>query len=123
LRPTACALAIDGEVSPARAWSLILASVMRDVGLHVRATYRAGEVPGRFHVVASGLSPRRLALELPRVLAGRAMRGDPRVDALAASMRVAFDEPGGAAYVLDGDVLRAREVRVDAGPDVRFIVG
>jgi hypothetical protein len=48
------------------------------------------------------------------------MRGEPRVDALATSLRVVFDER--AAYVLDGDLMRAREVRVEPGPTLRLIV-
>jgi diacylglycerol kinase (ATP) len=64
--------------------------------------------------------PRALARQVPRVLTGRAMRGDPRVDALASSLRVAFD--GEDTYVLDGDVMRAREVRIEPGPVLRVIV-
>jgi diacylglycerol kinase family enzyme len=121
LSPAGCTVAVDGETHPARAWSLVLASVVRDVGLHVRATYRAGEARGRFHVVASGLSPRGLAFQVPRVVSGRAMRGGPHVDALAASLRVGFESAGDGAYVLDGDMMRARDVRVEAGPTIRLL--
>jgi diacylglycerol kinase family enzyme len=114
LSPVACRLAIDGVERPGAAWSLVLASVVRDVGMHIHATYRAGEAHDRFHVVASGLSPRGLASQVPRVLTGRAMRGERHVDALAASLDVRF-EAGEGAYVLDGDVLRARTVRVTPG--------
>jgi diacylglycerol kinase family enzyme len=120
LAPAACTVDVDGQRQEARAWSLVLASVVRDVGLHVRATYRAGEERDRFHVVASGLSPRGLALEVPRVLSGRALRGSPHVDALARSLRVEFDEA--SSYVLDGDVVRAREACVEPGPVVRLVV-
>jgi diacylglycerol kinase family enzyme len=120
LAPVACRLAIDGVDRPGDGWSLVLASVVRDVGLHVHATYRAGEAHDRFHVVASGLSPRGLASQVPRVLTGRAMRGEHHVDALAASLDVRFETEG--AYVLDGDVLRARTVRVTPGPVFRLIV-
>lgn len=119
LAPVTCTIDIEGATHANRAWSLLLASVLRDVGLHVLATYRAGGAE-RFHVVASGLSPRALALEVPRVLSGRAIRGEPRVDALATSLKVAFDEPG--AYVLDGDVMHARQVEVAPGPAIGFIV-
>lgn len=122
LAPVACGLEVDGDEQPSRAWSLVLASVVRDVGLGVRATYRAGESFDRFHVVASTLSPRGLATQVPRVLSGRPMRsaGHAAVDAMARTLRVRFDG-GDASYVLDGDVLRARDVRVDAGPVVRVL--
>jgi diacylglycerol kinase family enzyme len=122
LAPVACGLEVDGDEQPSRAWSLVLASVVRDVGLGVRATYRAGESFDRFHVVASTLSARGLATQVPRVLSGRPMRsaGHTAVDAMARTLRVRFDEPD-ASYVLDGDALRARDVRVEPGPIVPLL--
>jgi diacylglycerol kinase family enzyme len=120
LAPAVCTLEVDGEARRGRAWSLVLASVVPDVGFHIRATYRAREKRGVFHAVASSLSPRGLAFEVPQVLTGRPMRGEPRLDALATSLRIVFDEP--TAYVLDGDVLRAQDVRVQTGPALRLIV-
>jgi diacylglycerol kinase (ATP) len=118
---TPCTLSVDGAPHSWRKWSLILASVVRDLGLHLLATYRAGEAPDRFHVVASGLPPRALGPQLPRVLAGRPLRGGPRVDALAAALDLSFDAPLGA-YVLDGEVFRARKARVTAGPQLPLVV-
>ena len=54
------------------------------------------------------------------VLSGRAMRGEPHVDALARSVDVSFAEPG--AYVLDGDLLHGRAVHVEAGPVVKLLL-
>ncbi|HEY5145426.1 MAG TPA: diacylglycerol kinase family protein, partial [Polyangiaceae bacterium] len=102
LRPTRAVLKIDGAVHPARDWNLVLASVVRDVGLHMLVPYRAGEENERFHLVASGLAARALARQLPRVLAGKPLGGEPRVDTLARALRVAFEGTGGS-YVLDGD--------------------
>jgi diacylglycerol kinase family enzyme len=120
LGATVCELTVDGARAPASRWSLVLASVVRDVGLHILATYRAGERMDRFHVVASGLPPGALGRQVPRVLAGRAMRGEPHVDALAHSLRVAFPET--TAYVLDGDVMRASSVGVEAGPPIELLL-
>jgi diacylglycerol kinase family enzyme len=121
LGPTACSLRVDGETQTARAWSLVLASVIRDVGLHMLVPYRAGESADRFHVVASGQRPRDLAGQLPRVLSGRPLAGDPHVDALARSLRVVFDGADGG-YVLDGDVFWARAVTVEPGPVLSILV-
>jgi diacylglycerol kinase family enzyme len=115
-----CTLEVDGVVQEGRGWSLVLASVVRDVGLHVLATYRAGEARDRFHVVASSLSPQALGLQAPRVVMGRPMGGDGRVDALAASLRVRFDEP--ASFVLDGELLRAQDLALTAGPALPLMV-
>jgi hypothetical protein len=119
LEPVRCSLVVGGEPHPSRAWSLVLASVVRDVGLHFLATYRGGEELERFHVVASGLPPRALAPQLPRVLAGRPLAGEPRVDSLARSLSVAFEDADG--YVLDGELLRAAEVHVDVGPVISVL--
>jgi diacylglycerol kinase (ATP) len=127
LHPARCALHVDrgdeARASEARdlelednhEWSLILASVVRDVGLHMLVPYRAGEETDRFHLVASGLPPRALGAQLPRALRGLPLTGEPRVDVLARSLRVAFEKDDGG-YVLDGDVFRARAVRVEPGP-------
>ena len=115
LGPTRCTLRVDGEPNAGREWSLVLASVVRDVGLHMLVPYRAGEELERFHVVASSLAPRALGAQLPRALAGRPLTGAPRVDALARTLDVDFEgEPGG--YVLDGDLFRARVAKVEPGP-------
>ena len=119
LAPVPCTLEVEGRPHANRAWSLVLASVLRDVGLHIRATYRGAE-GGRFHVVASGASPQALALDAPRVLAGLPLRGEPRVDEQATALSVAFDEPG--TYVLDGDVFRATSLRVTPGPTFPLVV-
>jgi len=121
LTPVACRLEVEGEERASRAWSLVLASVVKDVGLGVKATYRAGERTDRFHAVASRRGPRGLATQVPRVLTGRGMVGEDQVDALVARLKVRFE--GAGAYVVDGDVVRAGEVTVEAGPVVRVMVG
>ena len=121
LDPTRCVVSVDGVAHAGDQWSLLLASVVRDVGLHLLATYRAGEAIDRFHVVASGLPARALGPQLPRVLAGRALRGEPRIDTLARSLHLSHRTPLGA-YVLDGDVFHARDVLVETGPLLRLIL-
>jgi diacylglycerol kinase (ATP) len=115
LGPTRCSLRVDGDPQEARQWSLVLASVVRNVGLHLLVPYRAGEEFERFHVVASGLAPRALGAQLARALAGRPLRGEPRVDTLARALDIDFEGDLGG-YVLDGDLFRARAASVGPGP-------
>ncbi|MEO8878051.1 MAG: diacylglycerol kinase family protein, partial [Polyangiaceae bacterium] len=119
LAPVPCTLNVDGKNAPANAYSLIVASVVRDLGLHMQVLYRAGEDHARVHLVASALGPFSLGPQLPLVIAGKRLRGRDHVDALARSFRVTFENPSG--YVLDGDVLHARQVDVEAGPELRLI--
>ncbi|MGO9839563.1 MAG: diacylglycerol/lipid kinase family protein [Polyangiaceae bacterium] len=120
LDPAPCTLTVDGIEQPSCAWSLVLASVVRDVGLHLLATYRAGQEFDRFHVIASGLPARALGAQMPRVLAGRPLKGEPRVDALARSLVIHFADASGA-YVLDGDVMHAQKVTLEAGPTISVL--
>jgi diacylglycerol kinase family enzyme len=122
LEPVAASLAIDGREARARAFSLVLASVVRDVGLHMLVTPRGGERVGAFHAVASPLVPRLLGPQLPRVLAGEPIRGRDHLDEPAArELSLGFAAPD--AYVLDGDIVRARAVSVRAGPAIRIVGG
>jgi hypothetical protein len=120
LAQAACRLEVDDEPRPAKAWSLIVASVVRNLGLHFQVTYRGGERTDRFHAVASGLPPRSLGPQMPRVIAGKPLVGEPHVDDLVRSLALTF-EHGPGPYVLDGDVLRARSVRVEPGPVLRLL--
>jgi diacylglycerol kinase (ATP) len=119
LDPIACTLRVDGVERAPPAYSLIVASVLRDVGLHLLVTYRGGEDPERPHLVAAPLSPRQLGPQAPRVLFGRPLRGKGCFDGLVGDFSVRFTEDAGP-YVLDGDVFHAREVAVRAGPRIEL---
>jgi diacylglycerol kinase family enzyme len=121
LAPVPCELIVDGRLAPFAQTSLFVASAVRDLGLSLRLTYRAGEDPSRFHVVASPLDPRALGRQLPRVLAARPLSG-PRIDALASRVSLVFHTaPGGGAFVVDGDLVRGDDLVVLAGPVVRVL--
>lgn len=120
LEPSPCAIDIDGAPAPFDRMSLFCASVVRDLGLHMRLVYRAGEEHERFHVVATPLSTRALGPQMPLVLAGRPLLG-PRVDALAAHVAMRFPEEEPGAFVLDGDLFRADAVEITAGPTLSVI--
>lgn len=119
LEPVACELAIDGVVQTARGYSLIAASVVKDLGLHMWVTYRAGETLERFHAVASPLGTRKLGPQMPRVLLGRKLHGERHVDALAHELSIAFVANG--AWVLDGDLIEGDRVKVASGPRIRVV--
>jgi len=114
LTPVPCVITIDGEPQAARGYSLMAASVVRNLGLHMQVLYRAAEDPERVHFVASPLGAPLLGPQMPLVLLGKRLRGRDHVDVLAREARVRFDARD--AYVLDGDVHAAREVTVRPGP-------
>jgi hypothetical protein len=120
LEPLPCRLVVDGRELEPSAYSLVVSSVVRDLGIHLWVTHRAAEDPARPHLVASPLSPRGLGPQLPRVLAGRRLSGAENFDDLVTRFRVQFPGDGGP-YVLDGDLLRARHVEIEAGPRVSVV--
>jgi diacylglycerol kinase (ATP) len=121
LTPSPCRLILDGRLETPRAWSLIAASVVRDLGLHMHLLYRAAENPAAFHVVASPLPARSLSPQVGRVLLGRRLRGEGHVDALARELRVELGAPSEpSTYVLDGDRIVAEVVTVTAGPILHY---
>jgi diacylglycerol kinase (ATP) len=115
LSSTPAVLTVDGEPAAARGFSLVAASVVRNLGLHMIVLHRAGERTDRFHLVASPLRARALGPQLPRVLLGKRLHGEGHIDALATHAELAFGS-GSGSYVLDGDVFTTSRVRVSPGP-------
>jgi diacylglycerol kinase family enzyme len=126
LDPLPCTITVDGQPLAPRAWSLICAAVVPDLGIGMRVTYRAGEDLTRPHLVASPLPSRQLGPRAPLVLAGRRIGGPGHFDDLVREFEVRFGEALEAPaaeglYVLDGDILRARAVQVAAGPAIAVL--
>ncbi len=119
LTPLPCELSVNGERVEFQAYSLLVASVLRDLGLHMQVTYRGGgERP--VHLVASPLSPRELGPQVWRVLLGRPLSGGG-FDDLVDRFEVNFTGPP-ASYILDGDVFEARSVQISVGPSLELLV-
>ena len=119
LTPVPCQLEIEGVPTRAKAFSLIAASVVKDLGLHMHLLHRAAEDARRVHLVASPLGPLWLGPQMPLVLAGKSLRGKNHVDALVGRFSITFRDE--KSYVLDGDTMRARRIDVAAGPELRVL--
>ncbi len=115
--PVAVSLVADGEPLPLSRARLLVASTVPDVGLGMRVAWRAGRADGRFHLVASAISTPSMALQLPRVLTGRPLRGTPHEDRLLRTLELRFERP--QAFTIDGDLFRAEHVALRIGPRVR----
>ena len=120
LTPMPCTLVVDGVTHPSKGFSLLCASVVRDLGLGMKVNYRAGERSDRVHLVASSLEPRHLGPRMPYVLMGRSIGGHRHVDSLVGEFAVQFPGDDGP-YVFDGDIFRAKRVTVTAGPTLPII--
>ena len=118
LAPMPCTIDVDGRRADGDAFSLAVSSVLRDVGLGIRVTYRAGERDDRIHFVASRGRPAELASLLPRTLMGRGFDRPDDLDVLAAEV-VVTGKDGVLPYILDGDTLRSDHVRLSVGRRLR----
>jgi diacylglycerol kinase (ATP) len=118
-QPIPIRMRVDGQARPHNRYRLLVAATVADVGLGMRVTFRAGETPGRFHLIASDLPMAALARQLPRVLGGRPLHGQPHLDELAASAQLHFDAP--QPYTLDGDLFRAEKIEIRAGGTVEVV--
>jgi diacylglycerol kinase (ATP) len=121
LEPLPCDLRVDGRSLPHDGYSLIVVSVVRDLGLHLLVTYRAGVDAQRPHLVACAQPTRELGPQAPRVLLGRPLRGPGVYDGLVGEACVTFADADGGPWVLDGDVFHSKAVTVSAGPRLRVV--
>lgn len=121
LTPLPCRLIVDGVPAEPDAWSLVCAAVVKNLGLHLMVTHRAGDDPQRPHLVATPLPPRSLGPRAPLVFAGKPLGGAGSIDRLTRDFRIEFPGEGGP-FVLDGDLLEAETVTVRAGPPLRVAV-
>jgi diacylglycerol kinase family enzyme len=117
--PIPAEVTIDGRVLDSRAFTLLVAATVQNVGIGVRVPYRAGTVPGRFHLVASSLPMMNLIGQFARVFGGRPLRGEPHTDTLAKKAEIKFEEM--QTYTLDGDLFRAERILLAAGPRVSIL--
>lgn len=120
LTPMPLTLTVDGKPHPSKGFSLLCASVVRDLGLGMKVNYRAGERSDRLHLVASSLDPRHLGPRMPFVMMGRTIGGRGHVDQLVSEFTVEFPGDDGP-YVFDGDIFRAKRVVVGPGPVLPII--
>lgn len=124
LTPVDYALGLDGAPPVPKSLSLVVASVLGDLGLSMRVTPRAGRRSDAFQVVATTLEPRALALRVLDVLRGRAFveAHDPDgIDREVRDLELVLPKTH-PTFVLDGDRIRAGRLRVSVGPEVTLIL-
>ncbi len=119
LDPLPCHLLVEEHSLEAHAYSLIVSSVLRSVGLGLQVTQRASEDPDRPHLVASTLPARRLGPQAIRVMRGRGLVGG--VDELVRTFGVRFPAARQGPYVFDGDLFQAGQIQISAGPRIAVV--
>jgi diacylglycerol kinase family enzyme len=112
----------DGEKLPFDAYTLVLASSVRHIGLGVQPFYLSGRKTGYFHVLAGPATPGQLLRRLPRFRRGFPAGLDTLYDNIARRFRIEFAEP--QSFTVDGELFPSvRVLTIEAGPAVRFVRG
>lgn len=120
LAPVRARLRIDDDHDATADYTLVICSVLTELGLYTRVTYRGGEDPERPHLVASQLSAGELGPQWPRVIRGLPLKGPGNVDRMVQRFSLEFVTP--SPVVVDGDTTMVRRVEVHAGPRLRMLV-
>lgn len=114
-RPLEVDIDLDGRrVTEVPAPTLFVASTVPSVGIGMKVAWQAGKQPARFHVICSGLSTVKMALQFRKVVGGLPLSGGPHLDVLAQRARLRFAAPD--VFTLDGELFREREVEIAVGP-------
>jgi diacylglycerol kinase family enzyme len=116
LAPVPGGLSIDGRATSFEAFTLLVCSVHKNVGLGLRPTYRAATMPGRIHLVATDLAARHLGPQAWRVFCARGLVAPRLVDEMVERFSLHFDAE--TSVILDGERLLARRAHARAGEDL-----
>ncbi len=120
-----CELSDSGKplVSESGDWSGILVSSLEQVGMGIKATYRANERVGRYHVILAKFGFKSLALNLPNMIAGRKLIGDVRDEVVT---RTVLRYPGPVTHMIDGELYKKEdlgsEIVIEPGPMIPFVL-
>lgn len=117
--PMEAKLVVDGEGRPETSYRLVLASTIPDVGLGMKVPWQAGRNPDSFHLVASSLPMLENAKQIPRMLKGEPLVGEPHLDRLVKQARLDF--PHSEPLVLDGELFCAENALLTVGPKLRIV--
>ncbi len=98
----------------------VLAATVESVGIGFKPLYRALEKDNTFHVIATGIRPYRLALQVLRIKSGKPLRDRNHFDDIASEIRALGQ--GKIQYMIDGDLYEVMgELKVQAGPRIQLV--
>jgi diacylglycerol kinase family enzyme len=111
---------VDGDLWARTDFATVAASVVKQIGLGFRPFYRCDEQPGRFAILGIHTDAFGFVSELGRIRAGRPMRRDKVIDAVA--KEAIFESETPLEYTIDGDTYVGEgKLALGIGPRVRFI--
>jgi diacylglycerol kinase (ATP) len=116
LGPVSGTLTVQGVPQELREFTLLISSVLKNVGLGMRPVYRAASVAGLIHLVATDLAAHRLGPQVWRVFLGRQLRAPRLFDALVTDFVLEFPEP--RRVIVDGEGIVGQRFVVRPAPEL-----
>jgi diacylglycerol kinase (ATP) len=111
----------DGVVWPRRAWRILTAGAVDQIGLSFRPFPGVLRHPGQMHVFGSASSPVGFARDLVPLFRGQPARDPGAHDQVCRRLVIEADEP--LRYNLDGDLYTAgRRLTVETGAPATFVL-
>lgn len=112
---------VDGEVWARPDFAAVTGATVTEIGLGFKPFYRAIEKPDQFALLGIHCSPLALALEVPRIHRGHAIRRDKVISQTARRVTLASEEP--FSYTIDGDLYGgAKEIVLETGPRLKLLL-
>ncbi|MBP9021947.1 MAG: hypothetical protein KBH06_01980 [Spirochaetes bacterium] len=99
----------------------VIGGTVENIGMGFSSIYRANDIPGKFHVLISGMRPLQIVRELQKLMVGQRIENSNHFDEVCSYLRVKAKES--FDYTIDGDIYTAgKELVVKAGVPLKFII-
>lgn len=111
---------LNGKELSIKEYFAIYAATIHNLALGFYPTPRAYENEKSFHVIASGMRPIEILLNINKIRTGRPISNPKHYDNIASKMEIIH--PGEFLYQMDGDIYKTKDkLTVQTGPAIGFI--
>ena len=99
----------------------VIGGTVENIGMGFSSIYRANDIPGKFHVLISGMRPLQIVRELQKLMVGQRIYSENHFDEVCSYLRVKTKD--NFDYTIDGDIYTAeKELVVKSGIPLKFII-
>ena len=120
-KPAQCQLEVDGRLWPQTKWLAVGVGTLIDAGLGFKVFYRLRSDPGKAHIVGFACSPFRMAVTVPKMYTGYALKRDDMMDVSGLNMVLRSDTT--QHYMVDGDLLQCDgDIHIRVSRPIQLVV-
>jgi len=111
---------IDGKKLGFDSINGILAGTVEHVGMSFSPLKEAGKNDSAFQVIITGMSPRKMLLNVNKLRRGKKINSKDYINVFAKELNIKTD--GEFDYTMDGDIYKAvNNLKVELGPEIELI--